>query len=81
MHIKAERNHCSYIFVNMDSHTFLADLSLFKPLLPVRVKVIYKGRTEFGSRFQKSQFILGDAKVSIFSIDIFQYYYINYISV
>ncbi|KAF8097470.1 hypothetical protein N665_0288s0003 [Sinapis alba] len=46
----------------MGSRTFLSDLSLFKPLLPVRVKVIYKGRTEFGSRFHKSQLIFGDAK-------------------
>ncbi|CAN7023031.1 unnamed protein product, partial [Brassica rapa subsp. trilocularis] len=33
------------------SHTLLAELSLFKPLLPVRVKVISKGRTEVGTRF------------------------------
>ncbi|KAG2293119.1 hypothetical protein Bca52824_039788 [Brassica carinata] len=39
----------------MCSHTLLAELSLFKHLLPVRVKIICKGRTEVGTRFQKSE--------------------------
>ncbi|KAG5393671.1 hypothetical protein IGI04_023634, partial [Brassica rapa subsp. trilocularis] len=37
------------------SHTLLAELSLFKPLLPVRVKVISKGRTE-GNTIQATLF-------------------------
>ncbi|KAJ4909808.1 hypothetical protein Rs2_04429 [Raphanus sativus] len=44
----------------MGTHTTLAELSLFKPLRPVRVKVICKGTTEVGSTFEKSHLILGD---------------------
>ncbi|CAN6983817.1 unnamed protein product, partial [Brassica oleracea var. botrytis] len=33
------------------SHTLLAELSLLKHLLPVRVKIICMGRTEVGTRF------------------------------
>ncbi|KAF2577758.1 hypothetical protein F2Q68_00006118 [Brassica cretica] len=36
----------------------------FKPLLPVRVKVICKGKIEVGSRFQKTELIVGDETVS-----------------
>ena len=38
----------------------------FKPLLPVRVKVICKGKIEVGSRFQKTELIVGDETVSCF---------------
>ncbi|KAH0904128.1 hypothetical protein HID58_043631, partial [Brassica napus] len=35
----------------------------FKPLLPVRVKVICKGKIEVGSRFQKTELIVGDETI------------------
>ncbi|KAF8083385.1 hypothetical protein N665_0776s0010 [Sinapis alba] len=46
----------------MGSHSLLAELSLFKPLLPIRVTVICKGRTKIGLRFQETQLIFGDEK-------------------
>ncbi|KAH0879178.1 hypothetical protein HID58_066572 [Brassica napus] len=47
-----------YKFCAMGSHTVLAELSLLKPLLPIRVKE----KTEVGSRFQKLELIIGDEK-------------------
>ncbi|KAL0644050.1 hypothetical protein Bca4012_042340 [Brassica carinata] len=49
----------------MGSQTMLAEMSLLKPLLPIRVKVTCKGKTEVGSRFQKSELIIEDEKVSL----------------
>lgn len=48
----------------MGTHRLVSELSLDKPLLPVRVKVICKGPTVAGSGFQKTVLIIGDEKVS-----------------
>lgn len=58
----------------MGTHTTLAELSLFKPLRPVRVKVICKGTTEVGSTFEKSHLILGDENVSYIILYNLRYY-------
>ncbi|KAG2301370.1 hypothetical protein Bca52824_030021 [Brassica carinata] len=49
----------------MGGHILLSALCLFKPLLVVRVKVIFKGKTEVRSMFQKTELIVGDEKVSL----------------
>ncbi|KAH0894642.1 hypothetical protein HID58_057071 [Brassica napus] len=47
----------------MGTHRLVSELSLDKPLLPVRVKVICKGPTVAGSGFQKTVLIIGDEKI------------------
>ena len=66
MHITSvKRSHKKFIQIfGMGNHTMLAELSLLKPLFPIRVKVICKGKTKVGSRFQKSELIIGDEKVT-----------------
>ncbi|KAF3551760.1 hypothetical protein DY000_02009982 [Brassica cretica] len=46
----------------MGTHRLVSELSLAKPLLLVRVKVICKGPTVAGSGFQKTVLIIGDEK-------------------
>nr|VDD00114.1 unnamed protein product [Brassica oleracea] len=46
----------------MGTHRLVSELSLDKPLLPVRVKVICKGPTVVRSGFQKPILIIGDEK-------------------
>ncbi|CAF2193642.1 BnaA07g28570D [Brassica napus] len=46
----------------MGTHRLVSELSLDKPLHPVRVKVICKGPTVVGSGFQKTVLIIGDEK-------------------
>ncbi|KAL0741851.1 hypothetical protein Bca4012_083364 [Brassica carinata] len=46
----------------MGGHILLSALCPFKPLLAVRVKVIFKGKTEVRSMFQKTELIVGDEK-------------------
>lgn len=48
----------------MGSHKLLSELNFDKAVFPVRVKVIAKGRTVTGSKFQKTDLIIGDEKVS-----------------
>ncbi|WZZ86311.1 hypothetical protein YC2023_114890 [Brassica napus] len=56
----------------MGSQTMLAEMSLLKPLLPIRVKVTCKGKTEVGSRFQKSELIIEDEKGTIIQATLFR---------
>ena len=59
----------------MGTHRLVSELSLDKPLHPVRVKVICKGPTVVGSGFQKTVLIIGDEKVSCVHFQLITLYY------